>query len=148
LTFSGAFFAPAGQVVDYKIQYVVTAPAGFVINDAVSSAVWNLLGGTGTGSISEILTPLNAPPGTPPVGLNIISPNVGGVPTTFPGFNSFLVQKDILLVGGTNGIGVSVVNQGFSSVPAIPEPTSMALLGIGLIGLFGSRRLFKRASAA
>ena len=41
LTFSGAFFAAAGTVVDYSISYVVTAPKGFLINDAVSSGVFS-----------------------------------------------------------------------------------------------------------
>jgi len=145
LTFSGAFFAPAGQTIDYRIQYVVTAPAGLNIIDAVSSAVWNIpTGTTGIGTIGEVLTPLVG--GGPPIVLpNITSPNPGGVAITFfPGANSYLVQKDILLVGGSLGIGVSIINQGFS----VPEPASMGLLGIGLIGLFGSRRFFKRALAA
>jgi hypothetical protein len=146
LSFSGAFFAAAGTTVDYKIQYVITAPAGFVINDALSSATWNIIAGsTGVGTIGETLTPVS---GGLPIALpSITSPNPGGVVAQFVGANSFLVQKDILLVGGSAGIGVSIINQGFSSVP---EPTSTALLGIGLAGLFAMRfrRSSRRASAA
>src|SRR5262249_28610810 len=38
ITFSGAFGALPGTTVDYAISYVVTAPAGALINDAVLSA--------------------------------------------------------------------------------------------------------------
>ena len=54
----------------------------------------------------------------------------------------------MILNGGSNGASVSIINQGYSSTTVIPEPTSMALLGIGLSGLFTLRRLFKRTSVA
>jgi len=143
LTFSGAFFAAAGQTIDYKIQYVVTAPVGFVINDALLSATFNTFAGsTGTASIGETLTPLSG--GAVVVLPTLTAPNGGGVPITFTGANSFLVQKDILLVGGSGGIGVSVINQGFSSVP---EPTSIALLGLGGLGALTLVRRRARASS-
>jgi hypothetical protein len=145
LTFSGAFFAAANTTVDYRIQYVVTAPAGFLINDALLSATFNTFAGsTGTASIGETLTPIGG--GAAIVLPTLNAPNGGGVPITFAGSNSFLVQKDILLVGGSGGIGVSVINQGFSSV--VPEPTSVALLGLGgLVVGIASRRMRRPATA-
>jgi len=146
ITFAAPFFAAAGSIVDYRLQYVVTAPAGFLINDAFLGAVYDVPGGSnGIVSISESLfnnitgasigsLGLSSPPGTTSDTLN------------FAGVQSILVQKDILLVGGNNGIGVSIIDQGFSS--AVPEPASMALLGIGLSGLLTFRRFFKRAPSA
>lgn len=142
LAFSGAFFAPAGSIIDYKLSYVVTAPAGFVINDALLAAVYNIPGGTGVVSISEQL--FNNVTGASIGALSIFSPTTTAS-LNFAGVTSILVQKDILLVGGTAGAGVSIIDQGFSSVP---EPASMALLGIGLSGLLTFRRFFKRAASA
>jgi len=145
LTFSGALFAPANTIVDYKIGYTVSAPVGFVINDALLSASFGVNGGNGSVIITELLTGSN---GTAQ-GLEVSS---GGSPSDSITFsaaaNSYIVQKDILLNGGSNGVTVSVINQAFSSTSGVPEPTSIALLGIGMTGFLAFRRLFKRASVA
>jgi len=147
IEFSGAFFAPANTIVDYKISYLVTAPAGFLINDAILGVTYNSFGGSGSVSIGEsFFNPLTGE-GIGSLGLS----NPPGTPvsatTTFGGLQSILVKKDILLVGGSNGAGISIVDQGFSS-SGVPEPASWALLGIGMTGFLAFRRFFKKTSVA
>jgi hypothetical protein len=146
LEFRGGFNALPGTTVDYSISYIVTAPPGFLINDAVLSAAMGNGGGTGTVSIVELLTfpggssssmevSIPAPPGSISASLNF-----AGVPT-------ILVQKDMFLSGGSEGANVTFVNQGFSSI--VPEPTSMVSLSIGMsILLVAYRRFSKRSSVA
>jgi len=144
ITLSGAFFAPPGTVIDYKIGYVVSAPAGFLINDALLSASIGVNGGSGSVLITELFTPLGGGPAT---GIEVSSGGVPQVITALPESQSYLVQKDILIFGGSNGATVSIINQAFSSTN-VPEPGSMALLGIGMTGFLAFRRLFKRHAVA
>jgi hypothetical protein len=147
LEFSGAMFAPAGTIVDYKISYIVTAPVGQSIFDAFLGVTYNVpVGSTGLVSIGESL--FNAVTGAPIGALTVSSPpgTIGDM-ITFAGVQSILVKKDIFLLGGSLGAGVSIIDQGYSS-GAVPEPASMALLGIGLSGLLTFRRFFKRTAHA
>jgi len=143
LTISGAFFAPAGTIVDYKFDYTVTASAGS-INDALLSASMGVNGGNGSVIITELFTPLNGGPAT---GIEVSTGGAPQVVTPLPPSQSYLVQKDVLIFGGNNGATVSIINQAFSST-GVPEPSSMALLGIGMTGFLAFRRLFKRHAVA
>ena len=144
LSLSGAFFAPPATIVDYKIGYVDSAPPGFVINDALLSASMAVNGGSGSVIITELFTPLGGGPAT---GIEVSTGGTPQVITPLPPSESYLVQKDILVFGGSSGATVSVINQGFSS-SAVPEPSSIALLGIGMTGFLVSRRLFKRRAVS
>jgi len=143
ITFSGGFNAAPGMTVDYALSYVVTAPPGHLITDATLSAAMGNNGGTGTVSIVELLT---FPDGSGK-SMEVSLPGSSSETITFPGVQSILVQKDMFLNGGSLGANVTFVNQGFSST-GVPEPASMALLGIGMTGLLAFRRFFKKSSAA
>jgi PEP-CTERM motif len=143
ITFSGAFFAPANTIVDYAITYTVTAPAGHFLTDASLSGAFSTFGGTGSGSVSELLL---FPNGTSK-SMEISSSGGASDSAMFPGVQSIQVSKDILLVGGSAGASISIINQGFSST-GVPEPASFALLGIGMTGFLALRRFFKKTSVA
>jgi len=148
LTFSGAFNAAAGTTVDYSFGYIVTAPAGHFLTDATLSGVFSTFAGTGTGSIGETL--LNAATGAAIGTLEVTSGPPVVVSDTIllpPGITSIIVQKDMILVGGSNGASLSIFNQGFSSSGTVPEPASMALLGIGMTGFLAFRRFFKKKTS-
>jgi hypothetical protein len=145
ITIGGAFAAGIGATVDYKISYLITAPTGSVINDALLSITPNLpTGTTGTISIGETFT--NTATGLIIGSLQVSQTTLSDI-TTFGGANQILVQKDILLKGGSLGSGVSFINQAFSST-SVPEPASLALLGIGMTGFLAFRRFFKKTSVA
>jgi hypothetical protein len=147
LTFSGAFNALAGTTVDYSFGYTVTAPAGHFLTDATLSGVFSTFAGTGTGSIGETL--INAATGAVVGTMEITSgpPIVASDTINFAGVSSIIVEKDLILNGGSNGASLSIFNQGFSS-SGVPEPASFALLGIGMAGFLAFRRFFKKTSVA
>jgi hypothetical protein len=136
-TLNSTLFAAANTLVDVSVSYTVTAPAGQLINDAFLSTTGGILGTTGGYSVSETLS------NGVTLSANLGSPTAT---STFAGVSSITVSKDIFLDGGNGGTSLSVITQAFSST--IPEPTSCALLGIGMTGFLAFRRLFKRHAVA
>lgn len=66
---------------------------------------------------------------------------------TFSGGNLITIDKDIEAIGGSTGVSMSSVSQLFSQ-GGVPEPSSWALLGIGMTGFLAFRRFFKKTSVA
>jgi hypothetical protein len=144
-----ALFAPANTNVDIQISYTVTAPAGESLTDALLSTTGGALnGGTGSYLVSETLT--SGGMALMPGSLQASGPggNASDSITFAQGYQSINVSKDIFLFGGTGGVSVSVITQAFSSEGGVPEPTSLALLGIGMTGFLAFRRFFKKPTAA
>jgi len=142
---NGTLSAPVNTVVDVSISYIVTAPVGQLINDAVLiTAGGPINGGTGSYTVNETL--VNASTFAPITTMAGTSMNPSQT-ATFAGVNSILVTKDIFVSGGTGGESLSFITQGFSST-TVPEPASMALLGIGMTSFLAFRRFFKRTTGA
>jgi PEP-CTERM motif len=140
ITFNGSFNAAAGTTSDYAFTYKVTALTGS-ISDAYLSIAGSTNGGNGTASAGELITTVT---GGSVTTLDAFIPGAGVATGTFGPQTSLLINKDVNVIGGTStATSVSFVNQGFST-GAVPEPTSMALLGIGVTGFLAFRRLFKR----
>jgi hypothetical protein len=149
LTFVGAFTAPPGQTVDYAIGYTVTAAPGQTFTDALLSGTVVALGAGSSGSVSETLTTNTGKVLSLVIGPGNPIATVDGV-ALGPGVTSISVGKDIALTAGAatgSTASISIINQLFSST-GIPEPASMALLGIGMTGFLAFRRFFKRISVA
>ena len=91
-------------------------------------------------------------PGSSPDEVTVTFNPAATVSTTNPLVFSF--ETSASSVGLSSNSGLSGVVGGPSSdglniaVTAVPEPTSLVLLGIGLSGLFTLRRFFKRTSVA
>ncbi|MDG3004549.1 PEP-CTERM sorting domain-containing protein [Paludisphaera mucosa] len=147
ISFNGAFFAAANTIVDYAITYIVTTTDGSLISDAyLSLSGFANFGGDGRVAIGETIydTVGNVISEVP---FSVFTPGMT-VDTTLllPPQRTIVVHKDITVFGGSEGAVFSFANQGFSTT-SVPEPGSMALLGIGLIGLLAARRRLRPASA-
>jgi len=145
IQFSGAFNAPAGVTNDWVLTYTVTELTPCAkLTDAYSSITGTNNGGTGGISVSETFTTLTGQPiGT--LAVNLANPTA--TLSLGAGYTAILVTKDIDVIGGSLGSSLSVIDQGYSS-SAVPEPASLALLGIGMTGFLAFRRFFKKTSVA
>lgn len=153
ISFTGAFTADPHQTVDYLITYKESTTDGSSIGSAFLS-LGGFAGSNGaSASIGETITDKNGvtlTPPNPPTGPGFFvfssGPQDATVGLSSPA-SSIIVFKDITVKGGDGGATLSVATQNI--VPtSIPEPTSMALLGLGLTGLFTFRRFLKRAFIA
>jgi hypothetical protein len=73
------------------------------------------------------------------------------LPPTVAGFLTFTVTTSGSFEGGeinpTSILGTPAANN-FNFMTVVPEPTSIALLGIGMTGFLAFRRLFKQTATA
>jgi len=145
IEFQALFSALPGNLEDALIRYTVT---GTAINDVYMAGNPDVNGGTGLARVTETIFSGNPPSGPAIAQISIDDSAPPGSLTGHAFFapqSTITVVKDIGLNGGSKGATISFIDQTFST---IPEPASVALLGIGLSGLLTFRRFFKRVSVA
>jgi hypothetical protein len=126
------------------------------------AGTWSVPGATATeldfifsGPVTAVTSFSGAPAPNPPT---IVPPPPNEVVFTYTpgvvgGALTFTVETTgIFLTGEVNGASIvgtpTDVNFNFRTIAtSVPEPTSMALLGIGMTGFLAYRRLFKRHAA-
>jgi hypothetical protein len=115
------FTVTGGTATDLEIMF--TAP---VTSYSALSTDLGTPTGVGTSTITFNFSPMNA-------GYANLDVVTSGSPTAY------------FLTGLSAGVSASNLHVTFASVP---EPSSMALLGIGMTGFLAFRRFFKRGSVA
>lgn len=155
--FQGDFLSPKNgdATLDFNLYYSVQAPAGQLISMIDQSFNMSAGGNGGTATIGESVYQVgfgsglvahsslswvfpNLDPEDPPIELiqgDDLTIKVNGVPTPLP---KIWVVKDISLDANEGGtIGATALHQSFHQVP---EPGTMGLLGLGMIGIWLFRR--------
>jgi hypothetical protein len=130
VTTSVIFSAPAGTVSDFTITY--TPAVDPITVAAVTPASFGpvLVDNPGPNSVTLNFAPVTS-------GSFVITFQTASTAPSFT-FSSFSFSGSANVVSSTVSVTPNV----------IPEPTSMALLGIGMTGFLAFRRLFKRGSVA
>ena len=139
LRFTSGWFASGSGFNDTAIHYTVHVLDDRPVTD-LHLSVTGGTGGNGFFSVDDTVTNLDLPKQSYHIGVDST-----GSPTAaldIAPLRNFTVSKDIFLTGnGTtvrDNARISVIDQGYSR--AVPEPTSIALLGLGGLGAFGMLR--------
>ncbi len=142
---SGLFQITAGQTQDTTFQYTVSTVSGAnLIEDSSQTLV---SGNVGSATSSIVITEQVTNGATPPVLLAPLTVDEVQLPGSFSSMifdqkfytpvSSAQVSKDISLSMNDSATGVtsfSSLDQNFSEVP---EPSSMAIAGLGALGMIG-----------
>ncbi len=150
LDFHAPWSAGAGMTSDGTIDFTVTVLSGGSLIEDFGLAQTSGVAGNGTASVIERgcgPAPCSATGGSLYVlTFQDASANSAQGETTFSSYSAVSVEKDVAVNGNDGFAGISVVQDTFSQ-SAVPEPTSMGLLGGGLalLGLGRWRRSGKKS---
>ena len=166
-TINGNPFIPNGPnehaVFQQPITLTVTPAGGGTYTVALSPSTYTKTFGTG-GATATMTYTLTSATAITPAFLNLsgavtslltnLNPAYDFTPFAGGGVHNFTLTATSFF-GGVNSfssliatVGGRAVGSGAFSEIAVPEPTSMALLGIGLSGLLSFRRLVRRITVA
>ena len=143
----------AGATLDDLLKFSVTVvtPGQEMSNLYGAANLAITQGSTATATLSESVVQLNNNPPTPVIPNTLLSPTNPSFEYALTGgpYSSIQITKDLTLTTNASGdvANLSTINQ-LLRFSAVPEPNSMALLGIGLSTLIALRRFFKHPAVA
>jgi hypothetical protein len=134
--------------IDVSLDYTVTAGSGFQIDDA-GLVIAGEISGNGEGSVTEFLTA--SPSGMSLPMLGAVLPATSDTVIFTTSVDDVDVLDDILVElppGDTGSANISDISQQFSQISVVPEPTTFAMLVMGLLGLSIARLRTRTRPAA
>ena len=169
VTITNLFGTPGLSIPAFEtfVDVKTSGPASTVLGVAVQAVTGTIeitsgIGGTGINYVTATFTDATLPArvgglvggdqlqlgaaGPPDTLLLTSSLGILGPPTSMT--LAFSNVEPPVAISGTTLAGFTGQNAGTFAATAIPEPASVALLGIGMSGLIALRRFFKRTSVA